>query len=68
MVARDNEMTRMRESYPDCYVNFHTDITIPFNEMGLFVGVDRKTKEEHVIIKDGKFVPDVAEKLNDNLG
>lgn len=67
MVARDNELTKLRETDPGCYVNFHTDITIPFNEMGLFVGMDRKTKEKHVIIKDGLFVPKVADKLNDNL-
>jgi len=68
MIARDNEITHKRDSNPDCYVNFHTDITIPFNEMGLFVGIDRTTKEEHVIIKDGRFIPDVAQKLNENLG
>ena len=67
MVARDNEMTQRRGEDPDCYVNFHTDITIPYKEMGLFVGTDRHTGEQHVIIKDGKFVPDIAQRLNDNL-
>lgn len=67
MVARENEITMKRMENPDCYVNFHTDITIPFNEMGLFVGVDTKSDEEHVIIRDGRFVPNVANKLNKNL-
>lgn len=67
MVARENEITRNRKDNPDCYVNFHTDITIPFNEIGLFMGVDTKLEEEHVIIRDGRFVPSVANKLNENL-
>ena len=67
MVARDNEITKERATDPDCYANFHTDITIPFNEMGLFVGTDRLTKDKHVVIKEGRFVPSVAHKLNDNL-
>lgn len=67
MVARENEITMKRVENPDCYVNFHTDITIPFNEMGLFIGVDTELEEEHVIIRDGRFVPSVANKLNENL-
>ncbi|MCD6322749.1 MAG: aminopeptidase [Clostridiales bacterium] len=67
MVARENEITANRAQNPDCYVNFHTDITIPFNEMGLFAGVNLKTGEEHIIIKNGRFVPEAAHKLNENL-
>ncbi|GKX28332.1 hypothetical protein SH1V18_08120 [Vallitalea longa] len=67
MIARENEITMKRKENPDCYMNFHTDITIPFNEMGLFVGTDTKLNEEHVIIRDGRFVPSVANKLNKNL-
>jgi leucyl aminopeptidase (aminopeptidase T) len=68
MVARDNEITKQRKDNPDCYVNFHTDITIPFNEMGLFAGVDTKTGVEYKIIEKGRFVPEAANKLNENLG
>lgn len=68
MVARENEITKKRAEDPDCYVNFHTDITIPFNEMGLFAGVDSETGEEYKIIQKGRFVPVAANKLNENLG
>lgn len=67
MIARENEMTKERLENPNCYVNFHVDITIPFNEMGSFIGIDTKANQEYIIIKDGKFVPSVANKLNENL-
>lgn len=67
MVARENEITKERHENPNCYMNFHVDITIPFNEMGAFVGINTGTNEEHVIIRDGKFVPSAAHKLNENL-
>ena len=66
-VNRENELTKERQSNPNCYVNFHVDITIPFDEMGSFIGIDTKNNEEHIIIYDGKFLPSVANKLNENL-
>jgi len=67
MIARENELTVKRDENPACYVNFHIDITIPFNEMGLFVGIDTKVGKKYVIIEQGKFVPSSANKLNKNL-
>lgn len=67
MVARENELTKDRQSNANCYVNFHVDITIPFDEMGFFIGINTKNNEEHIIIKEGKFLPSVASKLNENL-
>ncbi len=67
MIARENERTIHRAENKNCYVNFHTDITIPFNEMGEYIGIDAKTGEEHYIIKNGRFVPECANILNKNL-
>lgn len=63
MVARDNERTRRRHENADCYVNFHTDITIPYGEMGLLEGI-RPDGGRVEIIRDGLFVPAAAERLN----
>lgn len=63
MVARENELTRKRREKPDCYVNFHTDITIPYHEMGLFEGI-QKDGTRVTIIQNGRFVPPEAAALN----
>ncbi len=65
MIARENEITAKRKEC-DCYVNLHTDITIPFEDMALFAGVN-KDGEIIPIIKDGKFVPECAKALNEAL-
>ncbi len=65
MIARENELTAKRKT-SDCYVNFHTDITIPFSDMALFAGV-KSDGEELPIIKDGKFVAKCADSLNKYL-
>lgn len=67
MIARDNVITKTRTQNPQCYVNSHTDITIPFYEMGLFAGINTKTGEMHKIIENARFIPTVAQKLNENL-
>lgn len=66
MVARENEITATRRENPDCYFNFHTDITIPYEEMGLLEGV-KSSGETVTIIRDGRFVPACAQKLNEYL-
>ncbi len=67
MIARDNEKTKHRRENKGCYVNFHTDITIPFDEMGEYAGIESKTGKKHFIIKNGKFVPECTRVLNKNL-
>lgn len=66
MVARENEQTAGRHQSQDCYVNFHTDITIPYDEIGVLEGI---TAEGDCIpiLRDGRFVPACAERLNINL-
>ena len=47
-------------------MNFHTDITIPYEEMGLLEGV-KPDGSTVAIICGGRFVPEAAQKLNDYL-
>ena len=67
IIARDNECSILRKTDPGkAYFNCHTDITIPFDELGeISVG----TKEEQVItvIEDGIFVLPGCEELNEPL-
>lgn len=66
MIARENELTARRVEDPTCYQNFHTDITIPFDELAHFTGRQADGKEV-VIIDDGRFVPLAAQYLNKQL-
>lgn len=64
VVARDNEVSCLRHSRPmDAYYNCHTDITIPYDELGELTAV-RKDGSRVVIIKDGRFVLPGCEELN----
>ena len=65
IISRDNEISVLRMSQPDkAYFNCHTDITIPYDEIGCIAAVypDGTRKE---IIKNGRFVLDGCEKLNE---
>lgn len=65
IVARDNECSILRKTDIDkAYFNCHTDITIPYDELGE-ISVYTKTGEKIVIIKDGRFVLPGTEKLNE---
>lgn len=67
IVARDNEISALRkEDYSKAYFNCHTDITIPYNELGR-ISVITKTGENKDIIVDGRFVVPGTEKLNEPL-
>ena len=68
IVARDNEVTaRYRKDDPaKAYFNCHTDITIPYDELGELTAVSA-TGEEYPIIKEGHFVAAGAEELNKPL-
>lgn len=64
IVARDNEITLMRGTNPsEAYFNCHTDITIPYGEIGEISSL-KKDGTRTAIIKDGRFVLPGTEALN----
>ena len=64
IVARDNELSRLRDKNPaGAYFNCHTDITIPYDELGELTAV-RKDGTRIPIIKEGRFVLPGTEALN----
>jgi aminopeptidase len=65
IISRDNEVSLLRKTEPDkAYFNCHTDITIPYEEIGdiTVVGYDG---ERTAIIKNGRFVLDGTKELNE---
>lgn len=65
IIARDNEVSALRKTdVSKAYFGCHTDITIPYDELGEIVAVT-KTGEEIVIIQDGRFVLEGCEMLNE---
>lgn len=67
IVARDNECSVLRKTEPDkAYFNCHTDITIPYDELGE-ISVVTKDGQRIPIILNGKFVLPGTEKLNEAL-
>ncbi|MDD3222109.1 MAG: leucyl aminopeptidase [Clostridia bacterium] len=67
IIARENEISaRRKEEGFQAYFNCHTDITIPYDEIGEIFAVDR---DENMIsiIKDGRFVLNGTELLNGPL-
>ncbi len=67
VVARENEKSRLRNTDPmEAYFNCHTDITLPFDELGELTAV--KTDGTRIcIIADGRFVLPGSEALNEPL-
>ncbi len=64
IVARDNEKSRLRTENPaEAYFNCHTDITIPYDELGELTAV-QKDGGRLGIIRDGRFVLPGTEVLN----
>lgn len=67
VIARDNEVSILRKSdISKAYFNCHTDITIPYDELGA-ITVIREDGSTTDIIRDGKFVVPGTEKLNEPL-
>lgn len=65
IVARDNEVSICRKENPEkAYVHCHTDITIPYDELGA-ITVICKDGTEIPLLKDGRFVLDGTEILNE---
>lgn len=64
IVARDNEVSKLRDTKPaKAYFNCHTDITIPYDELGELTAV-REDGTRIPIIIDGRFVLPGTEELN----
>ena len=67
IVARDNERSILRkEDISKAYFNCHTDITIPYDELGA-ITVLRADGTKVDIIRDGRFVVPGTELLNQPL-
>ncbi len=64
IIARDNEISIKRKTEPDkAYFSCHTDITIPYDELGEIRAV-RPDGSSIVIIEKGRFVLPGTEELN----
>jgi len=70
IIARDNECSVMRKTEREkAYFNCHTDITIPYDELGMIAVYIPKENgvEELRLIDGGKFILPGTEKLNQPL-
>lgn len=68
IVAKDNECSLLRdEDESKAYFNCHTDITIPYDEIAEIVSVHADGTEV-TIIKDGRFVLNGCDMLNEPFG
>ena len=64
VIARENECSLKRfEDESKAYFNCHTDITIPYNELGL-IEVVKKDGTRISLIEDGRFALPGTEELN----
>lgn len=67
IVARENEISALRKTdVKKAYFGCHTDITIPYDEIGEITAVTQNG-QELVIIQDGRFVLKGTEMLNEAL-
>ena len=64
IVAKDNEVSILRKTEPaKAYFGCHTDVTIPYDELGLLEGI-RPDGSSIVIVENGRFVLPGTEELN----
>lgn len=67
IIARDNSFSILRKTEPDkAYFNCHTDITIPYEEIGSITAIGSDGSET-LIIENGRFVLAGTELLNEPL-
>lgn len=66
MTSRANEVTMERGDNSNVYFGKHVDITLPYNEVEYLKGI-KKDGSEVFIIKEGRFVLDGVEGLNEGL-
>ncbi len=65
IIARDNEKSALRTTdMENAYFGIHTDITIPYDEIGEISAV-KANGDKITIIKDGRFVLEGTQKLNE---
>ena len=68
IIARDNEISEMRKDDVSlAYYGCHTDITIPYDELGSICAVD-DDGDMIPVIEDGRFVLPGTEALNEAFG
>ena len=64
IIARSNEISDLRDTDPEkAYFGCHTDITIPYNELGE-ITVVTKDGDKILIIQNGRFVLEGTQELN----
>lgn len=67
IIAKENEVSRLRKEDPEkAYFGCHTDITIPYEELGL-LAVEGPNGYRREIIRDGRFVLEGTLELNGPL-
>jgi Leucyl aminopeptidase (aminopeptidase T) len=67
IIARDNEITRLRKTEPErAYFNCHTDITLPYDEIRE-ISVYQKNGTVIPIIQNARFVLEGTQILNEPL-
>lgn len=67
IIARENECSKLRHTQPEkAYFNCHTDITIPYGEIGEISSL-KKDGTKTILIKEGRFVLKGTEELNKPL-
>ena len=67
IVAKENSVSRQRtENVDKAYYHCHTDITIPYDELGSITVVTKDGREIE-LLKDGRFVLPGTEILNEPL-
>ena len=67
IIAKENECSALRHTdISKAYFNCHTDITIPYDELG-DIQVFTKEGKSITLIEDGRFVLPGTETLNDVL-
>ena len=64
IVAKENDFSRLRDTEPEkAYFGCHTDITIPFAELGGIEAIHKDGTSE-MILENGRFVLPGTEELN----
>ena len=68
VIARDNEISLLRkEDMSKAYFSCHTDITVPYSELGDIVAVG-KDGSRITLIRQGRFALEGTQGLNEALG
>ena len=67
IISRENDFSALRNTEPEkAYFNCHTDITIPYNELGKLSAITPDGIETDIIL-NGRFVLPGTEELNEAL-